>query len=55
MVTDAKRDGASMGLPEAVLDIIDILLDEVTRAAWQDATELKRAAAKRPRRRKATK
>jgi len=28
------------------------MLDEVTRAAWQDARELKKAAAKRPRRRK---
>ncbi len=28
------------------------LLDEVTKAAWHDARELKKAAAKRPRRRK---
>jgi len=29
------------------------MLDEVTRAAWQDAEELKKAAAKRPRRKQA--
>jgi len=28
------------------------MLDELTRAAWQDAEELKKAAAKRPPRRK---
>ena len=31
------------------------MLDEVTRAAWQHAKELKKTAAKRPRRKKATK
>jgi len=31
------------------------MLDEVTRAAWQDARQLKKAPAKRPRRKKATK
>jgi hypothetical protein len=30
------------------------ILDEVTRAAWQHADELKKTAAKRPRRKKAT-
>jgi len=29
--------------------------DEVTRAAWHEAKELKKAGAKRPRRQKATK
>jgi len=31
------------------------MLGEVTRAAWQDAEELKKAAAKRPLRQQATK
>lgn len=31
------------------------MLDEVTRAAWQDARDLRNASAKRPRRKKATK
>jgi hypothetical protein len=30
------------------------MLDEVTRAAWLDATDSKKAAAKRPRRKKAS-